>query len=232
MMPVRSSAMPCDTPKQEHPSSLLGATGHAGSADLDELSGLKEETPLAMHSAISVSEGAHQWEQYCVMVQVVTAQDHKPLQSYEWNEGQLNDFLKATIGFPHSVVIMSPTECVIIAPDCSRNLGMSFDDSIWFCHTLSCVHTWVGASVQITTLQQTLMCMTDNAARILTGEPNQRASTLDPSQYDLANQELEEEDLAGKLDFDSEENDMEATASFFKKAYHTPWNSLNIKYPL
>ena len=151
-----SSTTPGDTLKQEHPSSFLGATGQAGSVALDEASTLKEESPLARHSAVSVSEGARRWEQYCVIVWVVTAQDQKPLQSYAWNEGLLNDFFKAMIGIPYSVIITSNTECKTFAPGCLRDIGMSFDDSIQFCHTFSGIHTWVGIGVQVTALQQTL----------------------------------------------------------------------------
>ena len=155
-MPGGSSATPGDTPKTEPPTSLLGATGRAGSAALDESSEVKGETPLITHSAVSVAEGARRREQYCVSVRVVTERDQKPLQAYAWNEGLLNDFFKATIGLPHSVIITSPTECVIFAPGRSNGLGMSFDDSIKYCHILSGVHKWVGQAVQVTALQRTV----------------------------------------------------------------------------
>ena len=156
MMPGGSSATPGDTPKMEPPTSLLGATGRAGSAALDASSKVKGETPLTTHSAVSVAEGARRREQYCVSVRVVTARDQKPLQSYAWNEELLNDFFKATIGLPHSVIITSPTECVIFAPGRSNGLGMSFDDSNRYCHTLSGMHTWVGQAIQVTALQRTV----------------------------------------------------------------------------
>ena len=89
-------------------------------------------------------------------VRVVTERDQKPLQAYAWNEGLLNDFFKATIGLPHSVIITSPTECVIFAPGRSNGLGMSFDDSIKYCHTLSGMHKWEGQVVQVTALQRTV----------------------------------------------------------------------------
>ena len=89
-------------------------------------------------------------------VRVVTARDQKPLQAYTWNEGLLNDFFKATIGLPHSVIITSPTECVIFTPGCVNGLGMSFDDSLKYCHTLSGLHTWVGTAIQVTALQRTV----------------------------------------------------------------------------
>ena len=58
MMPGGSSATPGETPKQEPPMSLLGVTGRAGSAALDDSTEIKGENPLATHSAVSVSEGA------------------------------------------------------------------------------------------------------------------------------------------------------------------------------
>ena len=155
-MPGKSSATPGDTPKMEPPTSLLGAAGPAGSAALDVSSEVKGETPLTTHSTVSVAEGARRREQYCVSVRVVTERDQKPLQTYAWNEGLLNDFFKATIGLPHSVIITSPMECVIFAPGHSNGLGMSFDDSIKYCHTLSGMHQWVGHAVQVTALQRTV----------------------------------------------------------------------------
>ena len=110
--------------------SLLGATGRAGGMALDDSTKIKGESPLATHSAVSVSEGARRREQYCILVRVVTARDQKPLQAYAWNEGLLNDFFKATIGLQHTVIITSPTECVVFAPGRSSGLGMNFDDSI------------------------------------------------------------------------------------------------------
>ena len=155
-MPGRSSATPGDAPKTEPLTSLLGASGPAGSAALDVSSEVKGEAPVTAHSAISVAEGARRREQYCVSVRVVTERDQKPLQAYAWNEGLLNDFFKATIGLPHSVIITSPTECVIFAPGRSNGLGMSFDDSIKYCHTLSGMHRLVGQAVQVTALQWTV----------------------------------------------------------------------------
>ena len=87
---------------------------------------------------------------------MVTARDQKPLQAYAWDEGLLNDFFKATIGLQHTVIITSPTECMIFAPEHSNGLGMSFDDSIRYCHTLTGLHTWVGNAIQVTALQHTV----------------------------------------------------------------------------
>ena len=285
-MPGGSSATPGGTPKTEPLTSLLGATGRAGSAALDESSEVKGETPLITHSAVSVAEGARRREQYCVSVRVVTERDQKPLQAYAWNEGLLNDFFKATIGLPHSVIITSPTECVIFAPGRSNGLGMSFDDSVKYCHILSGIHKWVGQAVQVTALQRTVKegrhdisrareftheraksrlaqlhaavpalmtpspvgsprhsqppamesprgCgMTRQADRQYVqetlrnmgnlsldeprtrDEPQRQISTPEAGQYDSADQDPEEDDLAAELDFDSEEYDTEATGNF------------------
>ena len=219
-------------------------------------------------------------------VWVVTERDQKPLQAYAWNEGLLNDFFKATIGLPHSVIITSPTECVIFAPGRSNGLGMSFDDSIKYCHILSGVHKWVGQAVQVTALQWTVKegrhdisrarefthkraksrlaqlhvgvptpttlspvglprhsqppAMESPRGRGMTrradrqyvqetlrnmgnlaldeprtrDEPQCQIFTPEVGQYDSADQDPEEDDLAAELDFNSEEYDTEATGNF------------------
>ena len=45
---------------------------------------------------------------------------------------------------------------MIFAPGRSNGLGMNFDDSIRYCHTLSGLHTWVGTAIQVTALQCTV----------------------------------------------------------------------------
>ena len=180
---------------------------------------------------------------------------------------------------------MSPTECVIFAPGRSNGLGMSFDDSIQYCHTLSGMHTWVGNAIQVTALQRTIkegrydvnrakefthertkqrLAQLHSATpttpspagspkhpthpametprghgmtrrtdrqyvqetiknmqnlslddRLVRDEPRQRTSTPDAGQYDSADQEqdMEEDDVAAELDFDSEDYDTEATGN-------------------
>ena len=55
----------------------MGVTGWAGNVVLDDASGLKVESPLAMHSAASDSEGACWWEQYRLLVWITKAKDKK-----------------------------------------------------------------------------------------------------------------------------------------------------------
>ena len=47
------------SPKLENPTSLLGATGQAGSMAPDEIAGLKDESLLTTHFTISFAEGAY-----------------------------------------------------------------------------------------------------------------------------------------------------------------------------
>ena len=51
--------------------------------------------------------------------------------------------------------------------------------------------------------------------RLIRDEPQRRTSMPDAGQYDLADQEqdIEEDDLAAELDFDSEDYDTEATGN-------------------
>ena len=226
-------------------------------------------------------------------VRVVTERDQKPLQAYAWNEGLPNDFFKATIGLPHSVIITSPTECVIFAPGRSNGLGMSFDDSIKHCHILSGIHKWVGQAVQVTALQWTVKegrhdinrarefthertksrlaqlraavpttplpvglpwhsqppaiesprgrGMTRRADRqyvqetlrnmgnlsldepCTRDEPQRQISMPEAGQYDSADQDPEEDDLAAELDFDSEEYDTKATGNFGRSTVAECW---------
>ena len=222
-------------------------------------------------------------------VRVVTERDQKPLQAYAWNEGLLNDFFQATIGLPHSVIITSPSECMIFAPGRSNGLGMSFDDSTKYCHILSGVHKWVGLAVQVTALQWTVKegghnisrarefthertksrlaqlhaavpmpttpspvgsprhsqppamesprgrGMTRRADRhyvqeilrnkgnVALDEPQRQISMPEAGQYDSADQDPEEDDLAAELDFDSEEYDTEASGNFGRSTVAERW---------
>ena len=169
---------------------------------------------------------------------------------------------------------------MIFAPGRSNGLGMSFDDSIKYCHILSGIHKWVGLAVQVTTLQRTVKegrhdisrareftheraksrlaqlhaavptpttpspvgsprhsqppamesprghGMTRrvdrqyvqetlrNMGNLALDEPQHQISTPEAGQYDSADQDPEEDDLAAELDFDSEEYDTEATGNF------------------
>ena len=57
MMPSRSSAVLCDTPKMENLMPLLGVAGQVSSVGPDEATGLKEGSHPAMHSTAQAPEG-------------------------------------------------------------------------------------------------------------------------------------------------------------------------------
>ena len=107
-----------------------------------------------MHSAPLIAEGACRWEQYCILVQIETARDKKPLQAHAWGEALLKDFFQATIGVPYAIMIISLTECMLFAPGWSKDLGMSYEDSKTHCQQLNGIHPWVGSTVEVTALQR------------------------------------------------------------------------------
>ena len=66
----------------------------------------------------------------------------------------LKDFFQATIGIPYAIIIISPTECMLFAPGCSKDLGMSYENSKAHCQSLNSIHPWVGSAMEVTTLQR------------------------------------------------------------------------------
>ena len=152
-MPGRSSAVPGDVSKTESLTPVLGAVGQAGSMDQD---GIKDEWYSTMHSAPLTTEGACQWEQYCILVRIETARDKKPLQAHAWRETLLRDFFQATIGIPHAIMIISPTAYMLFTPGQSKDLGMSYEDSKAYCQLLNGIHNWVGSALEVTALQRTV----------------------------------------------------------------------------
>ena len=90
-----------------------------------------------MHSAPHTTEGACRWEQYCILVQIETARDKKPLQAHAWGEALLKDFFQATIGVPYAIIIISPIEFMLFTPGRSKELGMSYEDSRTHCQQLN-----------------------------------------------------------------------------------------------
>ena len=64
----------------------------------------------------------------------------------------LKDFFQATIGVPYAIVILSPIECMLFAPDRSKDLGMPYEDARVHCQQLNGIHPWVGSAVEVTAL--------------------------------------------------------------------------------
>ena len=151
-MPCGSSTVLGDTSKTESPAPLLGASGQAGGVDQHD--GVKDEQHSTTHSAPYTAEGTCRREQYCILVQIETARDKKPLQAHAWGEALLKDFFQVTIGVPYAIIINSPIECMLFTPGRSKELGMSYEDSRTHCQQLNGIHPWVGSAVEVTALQR------------------------------------------------------------------------------
>ena len=54
--------------------------------------------------------------------------------------------------------LASPTicmlKCMLFMPGQSKDLGMSYEDSVVYCHSLNAVHPWVGSAIELTALQR------------------------------------------------------------------------------
>ena len=55
-----------------------------------------------------------------------------------------------------SVILLSPTECLIFCGNCTQGQGMSWDKSLRYAHQLSGVHPWTGYMIEVVALQRTL----------------------------------------------------------------------------
>ena len=55
-----------------------------------------------------------------------------------------------------SVILLSPTECLIFFGNCTQSQGMSWDESLRYAHQLSGIHPWTGYMIEVVALQRTL----------------------------------------------------------------------------
>ena len=110
-MPGRSSAAKEEPDRVGTPSPLLGAAGGTGKDDMvvDPTMG----SLVNMHATASIAEGVHQWEKYSLLVHIFTARDRWTLEPHAWVEDLLKNFFQSTLGINLSVILLSPTECLI-----------------------------------------------------------------------------------------------------------------------
>ena len=148
-MPGGSSAMK-EEPTRSGPSpSLLGATGSTkGSAGQDDqatdpITGLRSVSPATS----TVAEGACRWEKYSLLVRIFTTQDRRSLEPHAWVEDLLKDFFQSIPGINLSVILLSPTECLIFCGNHAQGQGMSWDESL---------HYWTGYMIDVVAYQRTL----------------------------------------------------------------------------
>ena len=153
-MPGRSSTMKEEPTKAGPPLSLLGATGSAGQDDqtTDPTTGSKTVSP----ATATVAEAAHQWEKYSLLVCIFTARDRRSLEPHAWVKDLSKDFFQLILGINLSVILLSPTECLIFCGNRTQGQGMSWDESLHYAHQLTGVHPWTGYMIEVVAHQRTL----------------------------------------------------------------------------
>ena len=157
-MPGGSSAAKEEPAKAGSPPSLLRAVGSAeGSAGQDDhIIGPVMGLPTVSPAPAPVAEGVHPWEKYSLLVRIFTTQDRRSLEPHAWVEDLLKDFFQSILGINLSVILLSPTECLIFWGNCTQGQGMSWDESLRYTHQLMGIHPWTGYMIEVTAHQQTL----------------------------------------------------------------------------
>ena len=127
-MPGRSSATKEEPAKSGPPPSLLGATGGAGQDDqaTDPITGSQMVSP----ATATIAEGARRREKYSLLVRIFTARDRQSLEPHAWVKDLLKDFFQSILGINLSVILLSPTECLIFCGNHTQGQGMSWDESL------------------------------------------------------------------------------------------------------
>ena len=152
-MPGGSSATE-EPARSGPPPSLLGATGGAGQDNqaTDPTMGPRSVSP----ATATVAEGACRWEKYSLLVRIFTARGRRSLESHAWVEDLLKDFFQSILGINLSVILLSPTECLIFCGNCAQGQGMSWDESLQYAHQLTGIHPWTGYMIDVVAYQRTL----------------------------------------------------------------------------
>ena len=154
-MPGRSSAAKEEPAKASPPPPLLGAMGGAkGGAGLDDHIVGPVMGPLTVSPAPApVAEGACPREKYSLLVCIFTAHNRRSLEPHAWVEDLLKDFFQLIMEIHLSVILLSPTECLIFCGNRSQGQGMSWDESLHYAHQLMGVHPWTGYMIDVTAHQ-------------------------------------------------------------------------------
>ena len=154
IMPGRSSATKEEPARSGPPPSLLGATGGAGqdAQATDPTTGSRSVSP----ATATVAEGACQREKYSLLVRIFTARGRRSLEPHAWVEDLLKDFFQSILGINLSVILLSPTKCLIFCGNRAQGQGMSWDESLQYAHQLMGVHPWTGYMIEVVAYQRTL----------------------------------------------------------------------------
>ena len=140
------------------PPSLLGVTGSTeGSAGQDDQATDPTIGSWSVSPATTtVADGARRWEKYSLLVRIFTARGRRSLEPHAWVEDLLKDFFQSILGINLSVILLSPTECLIFCGNRAQGQGMSWDESLQYAHQLMGVHPWTGYMIEVVAYQQTL----------------------------------------------------------------------------
>ena len=153
-MPGGSSAAKEEPAKTSSPLPLLGAAGSASKDD--HIDSPLMEPPRVSPAPTLVAEGARPWEKYSLFVRIFTAHNRRSLEPHAWVEDLLKDFFQSILGINLSVILLSPTECLIFCGNHTQGQGMSWDESLHYAHQLMDIHPWTGYMIEVTAHQQTL----------------------------------------------------------------------------
>ena len=173
-MPGGSSAMKEEPVKAGSPLSLLEAAGGTvgGTGKDNQVVDPVVRSPAVTPANATVAEGACQREKYSLLVHIFTTRDRRSLEPHAWVKDLLKDFFQSILGTNLSVILLSPTECLIFCGNRTQSQGMSWDESLCYAHQLTAVHLWTGYMIEVVALQQTLKeaCHEMQVAREFTHE--------------------------------------------------------------
>ena len=153
-MPGRSSATKVEPVRSGPPPSLLGVMGGTSQDDqaTDPTAGSWQISP----ATATIAEGARRQEKYSLLVRIFTARGRWSLEPHAWVEDLLKDFFQSILGINLSVILLSPTECLIFCGNRAQGQGMSWDESLQYAHQLTGVHPWTGNMIDVVAYQWTL----------------------------------------------------------------------------
>ena len=154
-MPGRSSTAKEEPTKAGSPMSLLGAAGGTlGVTGKDDcIIDPVEGSPVTLPANATVAEGVCQWEKYSLLVRIFTARDRQSLEPHAGVEDLLKDFFQSILGVNLSVILLSPTECLIFCGNHTQGQGMSWDKLLRYAHQLSGIHPWTGYMIEVVALE-------------------------------------------------------------------------------
>ena len=156
-MPGGSSATEEPT-RSGPPPSLLGVTGGAegGTGQEDQATDPTTGSRSVSPATATVAEGACRREKYSLLVRIFTTRGRRSLEPHAWVEDLLKDFFQSILGINLSVILLSPTECLIFCGNCAQGQGMSWDESLQYAHQLTGIHPWTGYMIEVVAYQRTL----------------------------------------------------------------------------